>query len=77
MRLLLTTVALLSLVSPGYAQLAMPNEAGLTYGHVHLNVSDVEFHKQVWVGALRRRGDTEGFTRRGAAARVPGGAQRT
>ncbi len=30
MRLLLTTVALLSLVTPGYAQLAMPNEAGLT-----------------------------------------------
>ena len=30
-------------------QLAMPNEAGLTYGHVHLNVSDVEFHKQLWV----------------------------
>ena len=41
MRLLLTAVALLSLVSPAYAQLAVPNDAGLTYGHVHLNVSDV------------------------------------
>ena len=49
MRLLLTAVALLSLVSPAYAQLAVPNDAGLTYGHVHLNVSDVELHKQLWV----------------------------
>ena len=49
MRLVLTAVALLSLISPAYAQLAVPNEAGLTYGHVHLNVSDVELHKQLWV----------------------------
>jgi len=49
MRLLLTAVALLSLVSPAYAQLAVPNDAGLTYGHVHLNVTDVELHKQLWV----------------------------
>ena len=28
---------------------AVPNDAGLTYGHVHLNVSDVELHKQLWV----------------------------
>ncbi len=69
MRLLLTTVALLSLVSPGYAQLAMPNEAGLTYGHVHLNVSDVEFHKQVWVehfgGVVSEKGSA-------VAVRLPG-----
>ena len=49
MRLLLTAVALLSLVSPASAQLAVPNDAGLTYGHVHLNVTDVELHKQLWV----------------------------
>ncbi len=48
MKLLLTAVALLSLVSPAAAQLAVPNEAGLTYGHVHLNVTDVELHKQLW-----------------------------
>ena len=69
MRLLLTTVALLSLVTPGYAQLAMPNEAGLTYGHVHLNVSDVEFHKQVWVehfgGVVSPKGSA-------VAVRLPG-----
>ena len=49
MRVLLTAVALLSLVQPAYAQLAVPNEAGLTYGHVHLNVSDIDLHKQLWV----------------------------
>ena len=49
MRLLLTAVALLTLVSPTYAQLAVPNEAGLTYGHMHLNVTDVELHKRLWV----------------------------
>jgi catechol 2,3-dioxygenase-like lactoylglutathione lyase family enzyme len=49
MRLLLIVVALLSLISPAQAQLAVPNEAGLTYGHVHLNVTDVELHKRLWV----------------------------
>ena len=49
MRLLLTAIALLTLVSPANAQLAVPNAAGLTYGHVHLNVTDVELHKQLWV----------------------------
>ena len=69
MRLLVTTVALLALVSPGYAQLAVPNEAGLTYGHVHLNVSDVEFHKQLWVehfgGVVTQNGSL-------VAVRLPG-----
>ncbi len=30
-------------------QLASFNSAGLTYGHVHLNVSDMERHKEIWV----------------------------
>ena len=34
---------------PAYAQLAVPNAAGMTYGHVHLNVSDIELHKWIWV----------------------------
>ena len=42
MRLLLTAVAILSLVSPAYAQLAPVNDMGVTYGHVHLNVADVD-----------------------------------
>jgi catechol 2,3-dioxygenase-like lactoylglutathione lyase family enzyme len=49
MRLLLIVVAALLLVSPSYAQLAVPNDAGLTYGHVHLNVSDPELHQKLWV----------------------------
>ena len=50
MRVLLSAVAVLSLVSPVYAQLAVPTvDTGLTYGHVHLNVSDMELHKRLWV----------------------------
>lgn len=30
-------------------QLATFNSDGLTYGHVHLNVSDMERHKDIWV----------------------------
>ena len=32
-----------------FAQLATPNPAGLAFGHVHLNVSDLEYHKRLWV----------------------------
>jgi catechol 2,3-dioxygenase-like lactoylglutathione lyase family enzyme len=35
--------------SPALAQLAVPNESGMTYSHVHLNVSDMEVHKKIWV----------------------------
>ena len=49
MRLILITAAAVSLVSPASAQLAVPNDAGLTYGHVHLNVSDPELHTKLWV----------------------------
>ena len=50
MRVLLCAAAVLSLVSPVYGQLATPTvDTGLTYGHVHLNVSDMELHKQLWV----------------------------
>jgi catechol 2,3-dioxygenase-like lactoylglutathione lyase family enzyme len=49
MRLLLGSVLALATVSPAYAQLAPPNAAGITYGHVHLNVRDVELHKKLWV----------------------------
>ncbi len=40
-------LALLTL--PAQAQLAPPNEAGVTFGHVHLNVADLELHKKLWV----------------------------
>ncbi len=34
---------------PVQAQLAAPNAAGVTFGHVHLNVADIELHKRIWV----------------------------
>jgi catechol 2,3-dioxygenase-like lactoylglutathione lyase family enzyme len=46
-----TAVTLLLLLGPwgiAEAQLAVPNGNGLAYGHVHLNVSDVELHKRIW-----------------------------
>ena len=49
MRLLLGSVLTLAIAAPAHAQLAPPNEAGITYGHVHLNVRDVEVHKKLWV----------------------------
>jgi catechol 2,3-dioxygenase-like lactoylglutathione lyase family enzyme len=49
MRLLATAALTLLLVSPASAQLAPPNELGVTFAHVHLNVADVEVHKRLWV----------------------------
>jgi len=34
---------------PSAAQVAPYNEDGMTFGHVHLNVSDLEAHKALWV----------------------------
>jgi len=50
-RSLTTTLFLVSLLvsAAASAQLAVPNAAGLTYGHVHLNVTDIELHKRLWV----------------------------
>ncbi len=59
-KLLLTAALTLSLASPAYAQLAAPDDAGMTFGHVHLNVSDLELHKALWLehfgGELVERG---------------------
>jgi catechol 2,3-dioxygenase-like lactoylglutathione lyase family enzyme len=49
MRLLLVSVLALAIVTPAHAQLAPPNDAGITFGHVHLTVRDVELHKKLWV----------------------------
>jgi catechol 2,3-dioxygenase-like lactoylglutathione lyase family enzyme len=49
MKFLAIAVALLAMASPALAQLAPPNAAGITYGHVHLNVRDIEVHKKLWV----------------------------
>lgn len=40
---------ILLLASPAQAQLAQMNEAGMTYGQVHINVRDIEHHKRLWV----------------------------
>src|SRR5689334_20235826 len=47
-RFALTVVLALLLPSRTFAQLAPPNETGVTMGHVHLNVRDVAASKQFW-----------------------------
>jgi len=63
-KVLLAAAAALLMARPAPAQLAVPNEAGITFGHVHLNVSDVEVHKRLWVehfgGELIERGPIVG-----------------
>jgi catechol 2,3-dioxygenase-like lactoylglutathione lyase family enzyme len=49
MRVLLITALALFAAAPAHAQLAPPNAAGVSYGHVHLNVADIELHKKLWV----------------------------
>jgi catechol 2,3-dioxygenase-like lactoylglutathione lyase family enzyme len=45
---------------PATAQLASPNAAGVTYGHIHLNVTDIDRYERLWVehfgGTLVQRG---------------------
>ncbi len=60
MRLVLIGTMAFLLASPIDAQLAAPNAAGVTFAHVHINVSDVELHKKLWVeqfgGVLVQKG---------------------
>ncbi len=48
-RVFLTVALLLAAAGSARAQLSPMNAAGITYGHVHLNVADVEVHKKLWV----------------------------
>lgn len=41
--------ALMLCTAPVQAQLQAPNADGVSFAHVHLNVTDVEQHKQLWV----------------------------
>ncbi len=54
------------LAYPAAAQLLPPSEAGITMGHVHLNVRDVEAHKKFWVEQIGAKpvtlGRIEGVT---------------
>jgi catechol 2,3-dioxygenase-like lactoylglutathione lyase family enzyme len=55
--------------APASAQLAPPNALGITYGHVHLSVKDIEVHKKLWVdhfgGVVTQKGTL-------TAVRLPG-----
>ena len=42
MKMLLGSLLALAIVTPAHAQLAPPNEAGITFGHVHLTVQDID-----------------------------------
>jgi catechol-2,3-dioxygenase len=63
---LLTVLITLLCAYPVQAQLAAPNEAGVTFGHIHLNVSDIELHAKLWTelfdGALVRKGTLTGVS---------------
>ena len=65
----LLSMAVLLLALPAQAQLAPPNEAGVTFSHIHLAVADMDLHKSLWTelfgGELVEKG---GY----AAIRVPG-----
>jgi len=39
-------------IVPAWAQLAPPNKAGVTMGHVHLAVKDVDAHKAFWTNIM-------------------------
>ena len=49
MKQLIYLVLSFLVIPNGYSQLATPNENGITFGHVHLNISDIEQQKQIWV----------------------------
>ena len=49
MKRLSLLVLTLAFALSSQAQLHDPNEAGVSMGHVHLNVRDVELHKQIWM----------------------------
>lgn len=62
MRPLLIVFALL-IAQPAFAQLAPHNEAGVTFGHVHLTVADPKVHHQLWVdqfGGVVSTGPSQG-----------------
>jgi catechol 2,3-dioxygenase-like lactoylglutathione lyase family enzyme len=53
------------LAAPAFAQLSPANSAGVTYGHVHLNVNDIEVDKKLFVEVF---GGT--FVQKGALSTV-------
>jgi len=65
MRITLAVALITWLVAPVHAQLSPPNSAGVTFGHVHLNVASIEVHKKLFVDVF---GGT--FVQKGALSAV-------
>ena len=47
--LFILSLATLWLLPASWAQVTAPNEAGVSLGHAHLNVRDIETHKKFWI----------------------------
>ena len=63
MRLLLAGATALLFTLPVHAQLAPPNAAGVTFAHVHLNVTDIDAHTKIWVEQFGGVAVQKGFLR--------------
>jgi len=63
MRLLLAGATALLFTLPAHAQLAPPNAAGVTFAHVHLNVTDIDAHTKIWVEQFGGVAVQKGFLR--------------
>ena len=62
---IIIVLSLLIICTPVRAELSPPNAAGVTFGHVHLNVADIEVDKKLFVDVF---GGT--FVQRGALSAV-------
>ena len=51
-RFLFLLIASVFAVLPAFAQLAPPNSSGVTMGHIHLFVKDVEAQKKFWTATM-------------------------
>jgi catechol 2,3-dioxygenase-like lactoylglutathione lyase family enzyme len=49
MRFMTTLCLVMACAASASAQIAPVNDAGMTFGHVHLNVSDLDLHRAFWV----------------------------
>ena len=69
MRSLVIAALACVLAQPAFAQLAPPNAAGITYGHVHLNTADPEVMEKLWVDQFGAVLSTKGTL---TVAKLPG-----
>ena len=69
MRHLLLGVGVLFSATPLQAQLAAPNEVAVTFGHMHLRVTDIGLHTELWMELFDAVAAEKGGY---AAVQVPG-----